>query len=83
MSYQQQILQDRRNYRLNTSECRCQNPKANISSLNLEVFRKEGNWDFVAVFPVVDVDRITGCLGAAWERGEKGQCHRVSGMNIW
>ena len=82
MWYPQQILQDRRNDRLNTSECRCQNLKANISSLNVEVSERKET-DFVAVFPVVDVDRITGCLGAAWERGEKGQCHRVSGMNIW
>lgn len=32
---------------------------------------------------MVDVNRITGCLGAAWDSGEKGQCHWVGGMNIW
>lgn len=59
------------------------NLKPNIQGLNPESFIKERTWDSLVGFPWVAVDKITGCLAAAREFGEKGQCHHISGMNIW
>ena len=59
------------------------NQKPNIQGLNPESFIKERTWDSLVGFPWVAVDKITGCLAAAREFGEKGQCHHISGMNIW
>ena len=55
-------IREQGNYRQNCPECWRQNPKLDISHLNLEVFRKEGSWDFLTAFPSLDVDCcVFGC----------------------
>lgn len=48
-----------------SSECRCQNLKANNGSLKIQNFRMESNWDFQAGFPWFDEGRIIDSLGVA------------------
>lgn len=38
---------------------------------------------FQVGFSLVDEDKLTGCLGASCEYGEKRHCQQGSGVNFW
>ena len=47
-----------------------------MGGLHTESVIKQGNWDLLAGFPWVDLDRITGSLGVARVFDEKEECDR-------